>query len=393
MNFCRCWVLAVFFVAAAHGQTSFEIVETVPVETDLDSHKLRDTLDVWLAMIGGAGKTIDVEQFYVSGEKGELLEKVIEALFDAAKRGVAIRFIADAKFHKTYPEILDRLDTGENITVRIIDFGSLTNGGVQHAKFFIVDREEVYLGSANFDWRALKHIREIGVRFRHSRAAACFTDLFELDWQLCETPGMEVKPLSYKVPFCLDDLRFTPIFAPQGLIPDRALWNLDALINLIGKAREEVRIQLLSYSPIHGKDEYWPDLDNALRSAATRGVKVRLLVSDWCKRAPKIDHLKSLSLVPGIEVKLITIPPYSGGFIPFARVSHAKYMIVDTDRSWIGTSNWQKDYFHRSRNVGLIVESADVASTLKGIFEKDWSSRYACLIDPAEDYVPPKVDG
>jgi phosphatidylserine/phosphatidylglycerophosphate/cardiolipin synthase-like enzyme len=203
---------------------------------------------------------------------------------------------------------------------------------------------------------------------------------------------MEVKPRSYEVPFSLNDVRFTPVGSPEAYLPDRALWNLKAITHLLGTAREEIRIQVLSYSPIHNKDEYWPDLDNALRSAAARGVKVRLLVSDWCKRPPKIDHLKSLSLVPGIEVRLITIPPYSGGFIPFARVSHAKYMIVDRDRSWIGTSNWQKDYFYRSRNVGLVVESSRVASTLGGIFEKDWTSRYAYAIDPAEEYVPPRVD-
>ena len=45
----------------------------------------------------------------------------------------------------------------------MIDIGTVA-GGVQHAKFFIVDGEEVFLGSQNFDWRALKHIHELGVR-------------------------------------------------------------------------------------------------------------------------------------------------------------------------------------------------------------------------------------
>ena len=56
-----------------------------------------------------------------------------------------------------------------------------------------------------------------------------------------------------------------------------------------------------------------------------------------------------------IEVKLVTIPEWSGGFIPFARVIHAKYLVVDAEHSWLGTSNWSKDYFFKSRNVGIVV--------------------------------------
>ena len=36
------------------------------------------------------------------------------------------------------------------------------DGGVLHSKAMVVDREVVFLGSANFDWRALEHIQELG---------------------------------------------------------------------------------------------------------------------------------------------------------------------------------------------------------------------------------------
>lgn len=40
---------------------------------------------------------------------------------------------------------------------------------------------------------------------------------------------------------------------------------------------------------------YWPDLDVALRKAAYRGVRVRLLISQWPHTRKEIQHyLKSL---------------------------------------------------------------------------------------------------
>jgi hypothetical protein len=79
----------------------------------------------------------------------------------------------------------------------------------------------------------------------------------------------------------------------------------------------------------------------------------------------------------GVDVKVITIPPWSGGPIPFSRVSHAKYMVVDGERSWVGTSNWEGDYFFRSRNVGVVVEGAATARALSRVFDDGFAGAYA----------------
>jgi phosphatidylserine/phosphatidylglycerophosphate/cardiolipin synthase-like enzyme len=77
---------------------------------------------------------------------------------------VKVRIIVDAGMYKTYPETVDWLGMQPNIYVVKYDVKALT-GGIQHAKFFIVDGEQVFFGSQNFDWRALSHVHEIGVRF------------------------------------------------------------------------------------------------------------------------------------------------------------------------------------------------------------------------------------
>ena len=157
------------------GHPEFELVESAPIETVLDNPDIRNTYEVWLEMINGAKKSLDIEQFYISNRAGEPLEDIIATIERAADRGVAVRIIAEAKFYKTYPETIERLRRNKNIEARLIDFGKIA-GGIQHAKYFIVDGKSVFLGSQNFDWRALKHIHELGIRVRNAEAARIYLD-------------------------------------------------------------------------------------------------------------------------------------------------------------------------------------------------------------------------
>ena len=114
-------------------------------------------------MIGRAQHSIDIEEFYISNELNGPMQDVLNAICAAADRGVKIRILADAKMYKTYPISVDTLGKHRNIETRRIDFGKMT-GGIQHAKYFLVDGTDAYVGSQNFDWRSLKHIRELGFR-------------------------------------------------------------------------------------------------------------------------------------------------------------------------------------------------------------------------------------
>ncbi|MEC8422664.1 MAG: phospholipase D-like domain-containing protein, partial [Myxococcota bacterium] len=135
----------------------------------------------------------------------------------------------------------------------------------------------------------------------------------------------------------------------------------------------------------------WSVLDDALRDAAARGVRVELMVSDWSKKGHKLDVAQDLARVEGVTVKFVVIPDWSGGFIDFARTIHAKYMTVDGRWSWIGTSNWARGYFYNSRNVGLVIGGTAFAQDLDRVFQRIWDSTYAEVVDPARTYEPRKV--
>lgn len=370
-----------------------ELVESAPLETTLDHADVRDAYVVWPEMIDGARVRVDLAEFYASDLSeqdaprfaGSRLTRTVEALERAIARGVKVRFLADAMFAKTYPDTLDRL-ARHGAEVRRFDV-SASMGGVLHAKYFVVDGERAFLGSQNFDWRSLAHIQEMGVRVEGQAIATPLEAIFERDWLAA---GDGTVPESHATPVAVDAQAATGeslllVASPKGYLPDEARWDLPRLVALIDGAKQTVAVQLLTYKTTSRDGSPFPTLDEALRRAASRGVHVRLLVSHWgAKPGDGLAAITALAKVPNVHVRVLTVPPWSGGEIPFARVAHAKYMIVDDARAWVGTSNWEGDYFTRSRNVGVIAIGGALPKRLAAVFDDGFRGVYAAPLG-AED--------
>jgi phosphatidylserine/phosphatidylglycerophosphate/cardiolipin synthase-like enzyme len=386
------------------------LVESAPLETTLDHADVANAAPTWIDMIEHAQHTIDFAEFYASepeandGNARSDLTPVIEAIERAVKRGVRVRFLADSVFAPKYPSTLGRLRAAGAI-VRIIDFGKL-GGGVLHAKYFVVDREDAFVGSQNFDWRALAHIQEMGARVTSPTFANALLDILETDWELAggAAPGTRVRH-SQRGPRAdvgaRTGERVTLTASPKGWLPDESSWELPKLVALLDGATRSIDVQVLTYKTKERDGSPFPTLDDALRRAAARGVKVRLLVSDWSTKAGSDSRLvlEELAKVPNVEVRVITIPRWSGGDIPFARVAHAKYMIVDAGvpaaaHAWVGTSNWEGDYFTKSRNVGVIASGGALPARLGGVFDDGWSGAYAKTLSSFPSHeAPPASSG
>lgn len=394
-------VLSIVFTCSVlySQENNFELVESIPVETTLDNPDIRNTQEVWLEMINSAQKTLDIEQFYISNEKGEPLDTVLNAIVAAAKRGVIVRIIVDGEMYRTYPDDVTWMEQqSSNITKHVIDFKSLA-GGIQHAKFFIVDGKKVFFGSQNFDWRALKHIHELGVRISGDwDLIRIYSDIFNEDWKYSEindgkTWNLPIYTISgpdfmiYKSIYG-DSIHVKPTISPKEFYHINGEKDLVEILFMINYAATEITLQFLSYNPVT-KDGYWDEVDAALISASKRGVKVKLLVSDWNLGKTAVQHFKELIQYPNFEVRYTEIPDHSGGFIPFARVEHCKFITADSV-TWIGTSNMSYDYFYESRNVGLVVESGKFTQRVRDIFYKSWNSEYAHVIESTGEYIPRK---
>jgi phosphatidylserine/phosphatidylglycerophosphate/cardiolipin synthase-like enzyme len=396
-------------VIYAQSANNIKLVESIPLETTLDNPDISNTQEVWLEMINSAQKTLDIEQFYISNEKGEALDTILNVVIAASYRGVKVRIIVDAGMYQTYPEAADELDKYDNIEVRKIDIKSLT-GGIQHSKYFLVDGSKVFLGSQNFDWRSLKHIHELGIQIDNKIISGFFAELFNYDWcisrskdscyfnvtlpqlQVINTDKFEwvsIKPVySSFSTFVNVQYPANYSFWDFGTLPHTLFFDISQIYKIIRSAKSEITLQFLSYNPVT-KDGYWEEVDTALISASKRGVKVKLLVSDWNLGKTAVEHFKELIQYPNFEVRYTSIPDYSGGFIPYARVEHCKFITAD-DNTWIGTSNMSYDYFYESRNVGLVVESGKFTKRVRDIFYKSWDCEYAHAIESTGEYTPRK---
>ncbi len=350
---------------------SIELVESWPLGTSLDHADVVDAANVWITMVDAAVRTVDLGEFYVSNGPepsapfGGKLEPVLAALERAVARGVRVRLLVDATFHAKYPETVARLEA-HGAKVRRWDVAKAT-GGVLHAKYFVVDGRDAYLGSQNFDWRSLAHIHEIGVRVRDPGVVAGLAAIFAGDWERAAGNAPLPGPALPRAA----SLRLAA--SPASMLPDGVPWDLPELTAAIGRARRSLRIQLLTYKTKARDGTPFPTLDDALRAAAARGVHVELVISHWGEKDPA---LRALGQVPGVSVSIVTIPKGDFGDIPFARVAHAKYMVVDDAECWVGTSNWEADYFTRSRNVGVFYTNTAFATRLGKVFEDVKTSGY-----------------
>jgi len=368
-----------------------QLVQSVPTETGLEDPGLPLAREVWPGMIRGAKHTLDLAHFYVtngSDPKTSPLEPTLAALEAAGARGVRIRILLATRMLDQDPASVARLRKIPGVQFRAFDFGA-ENRGILHAKYFLVDGREAFLGSQNLDWRALQHIHETGLRFSTPSLVKPLAAIFETDWAFAATHIRPAPPASATAAVTARPT-YELVASPAFLNPPEVRPALAALEELLGRAKTRIRVQLLTYSPVAGRVNYWPFLDNALRTAAVRGVRVELLVSDWNLASPAVEHLKSLTLLPNLEIRIASIPDLATGSIPFARVVHSKYMTVDGEILWLGTSNWSQDYFTASRNVEIIAREKGLTAQADGIFERLWNSRFCTRLDPGKTYMPRK---
>ncbi|XP_011315372.1 phospholipase D3 isoform X2 [Fopius arisanus] len=393
------------------------LVESIPVGMVYDNNSVvhKSTYLTWMDLINSAESTIEIAALYWTMKREDVYpddsarygEYVFDALVDAGRhRGISIKIAQNAPTQSNPNLDSEYLAKKAHAEVRSLNFAGLLGGGVLHTKLWLIDRNHVYVGSANMDWRSLTQVKELGlVAMNCSCLANDLAKIFEVYWQLGKegkVPPNWPDSLSTKINvnrtmnFTLDNNRYKSFIAssPPPLSPKGRTNDIDGILHCIEKAERFVYISVMDYFPLTiytTKVKYWPVIDDALRSAAIdRRITVRLLISWWKhSRESEDSFLKSLIDLTNsyknvkIEVKRFIVPTNAElDRIPFARVNHNKYMVTDI-AAYIGTSNWSGDYFINTAGIGMVFEDADhnnshsIRQQLEEIFLRDWNSPYA----------------
>jgi phosphatidylserine/phosphatidylglycerophosphate/cardiolipin synthase-like enzyme len=376
---------------AAFKVPGYELVYSYPVETTLNEPDLRLAADVWPEMIDKAKHTLDVNEFYITPSTGEPLEPTLAAMDRAAKRGVKIRFILEKKMAKNDVDGIARLQKMKGLEFKIADWQGLTGNGIIHAKYFVVDGKQAFVGSQNYDWRSLKHIHEMGLAVDDQLVVKQVQSVFDHDWAIADSTNAATAD-NISRPTADDSPRSFLVASPWAYNPQGVGDSESELVRLIGAAQSEILVQNLEYFPTsYGKPpHFYGAIDNALRDASARGVKIKILVSHWGTEEPLSAGLKSLSIMPGVEARVITIPDASTGVIPFARVTHSKYAVFDGKTLWLGTSNWAGGYLDQSRNLEIVVKDDALAARAAAVQKHLWDSAYTAPLDVLKTYSKPR---
>lgn len=177
-----------------------------------------------------------------------------------------------------------------------------------------------------------------------------------------------------------------PAGAPSGfrLLP-LGSYGLDARLALIGRATQTLDLQVY----IMENDASGRAVFGALRDAAERGVRVRLLLDDF-NSASAEALLQALSGVPNFEIRLFNPFCCARGSLPgrlasslgdLARLDrrmHNKLLIADGALAIVGGRNIADEYFGRNPTANFIdldaIAAGLVVPQLGVLFDRYWNS-------------------
>jgi cardiolipin synthase len=200
-----------------------------------------------------------------------------------------------------------------------------------HEKSMLIDGTTAYIMTTNFTLSAFKSNREFDVIDHDPRDVSALRALFNADWA-----GRPYVPRDPNLPVSPTDAR--PLLGA-----------------LIGAARHTL--------DIYSEELQDLGMERALAAAARRGVRVRVILP-----APSgADHdAPGVALVSAAGAVVHRLPQ-SYLYI------HAKAIIADGRRAFVGSENLSTASLDHNREVGVIVADPDAIHTLEGTFDGDWA--------------------
>ena len=127
-----------------------------------------------VALIGDAGETIDMAAYVLTDVP------VINALRDAALRGVKVRIYRSAEEHNNYSNVIAALDA--LLAVPGVEMQTRRNTVFMHLKSYCVDGAVLRAGAANFSASGLKQQDNDLEIMRGGDACAAFERNFKMLW-------------------------------------------------------------------------------------------------------------------------------------------------------------------------------------------------------------------
>jgi len=273
------------------------------------------------ALLRRAERSIDVMVYLLTSQE------VVRELAAARQRGVRVRVLLeeDPVGGGASNRMAAQALTAAGVAVR----WSAPTFRFMHAKVILVDDEQAAIMTLNLTASSFRSNRDFAVIVEDPSVVRALGELFESDWE-------RVPPPDFNLPLVI-----SPANARR------------VLHDLIVSARQSLEIYVLSL-----EDD---SIAAALAAAAERGVRVRLITNPPTGGDSYADE-RALVRARGGFI----------GFLDFPDI-HAKVVIVDGNRAFVGSQNFTATSLDQNREVGIIVADPEVIQRLLQTFESDWS--------------------
>ena len=285
-----------------------------------------------LAALRGATHSIWIEMYLFTNLD------VIYALEDAAHRGVETRVLLEMNPYgggDVSPRLLSEKLTAAGVQVRPANPAFTFT----HAKFMLVDGATAYIMTCNLTQSALGGSasatnREYAIVDTHAEDTVAVAAIFQADWD-----------------------RTQPVVNDANLVvsPTNSRAKLTGLID---SARTTLMIEQEEMDD--------PGIEDQLIAAAQRGVQINITLAVFSDSASSpsedVQRLRS----GGVEVR------YS-----HTLYMHAKLILVDGQRAFVGSQNFSAVSLDANREVGVIVADQAVVAQLASVAQSDWDAAQA----------------
>jgi phosphatidylserine/phosphatidylglycerophosphate/cardiolipin synthase-like enzyme len=303
--------------------------------------------------------------------------RVADALIAAQRRGATIRVLLEGEpvGSRTAPEArtLDRL-TDAGVSVRVLT-GSRARYRYHHAKYAVTDGRAVVLTE---NWKPAgtggNSSRGWGVVTSQRRVVDGLHQTFQSDagWQDSVRWGEyrrgrqfeQGEPATGSYPKEFEAESVAVQRTDLLVTPDNAQGELVATI---GDADDSIDV----IQPTVG--DWESPLLRALRRAASRGVEVRLLLSDaWYVREENTQTAQRFQEWADRNDAPLTAKVAD----PDGRYEkvHAKGAVIDDERVVVGSLNWNEAAATSNREVVLVLHGRDAADYFGAVFDADWDA-------------------
>lgn len=288
----------------------------------------------WLDAINHAEHMIEMAAYKISDPE------ILRALRNAAKRGVSIHIVVE-------PEIYQHGGSSNAISpiaglTSIATVHRLSKRFSQsHHKMIVIDEKWGLISTGNIDQESFDGIPAKRI------AAARDIAIPILDQDMIEEM-LQVFRSDVK------NLRISPHATPLIWGPD---YQRSTFLKLFNEAQKTIDIYQQSV-----QDD---GLVAAIAGAAQAGVQVRVLMMPFpfgMNNDPNIPN-QNLMISAGASVGLTN-----------RYYMHAKVVIVDGQKMYVGSGNFYTPTIDQARELGIITENPEHIKRVQAVFESDWKS-------------------